>query len=338
MSGHDQEIQDLRAGVSCAVVLERRGWQLDKRDSTRHCWKYRRGAGEVLIVNHEGRGWWDPTGDGKGDVFALVQFLEPGISFGRVRRALRVLGGIAPAFPVAPAAKREKAPELPPAERWSARRPLSRGSRTWRYLTGERALEAPVLIAASRADALREGPYGSAWFAHRDGAGEVVGIEMRGPDYRGFSADGDKTLFRLPGRLPSSTTVPVTRLVVCEAPIDAMSLAGIERLRTDTLYVATAGAMGPETVAALQALLRDLAAQPDAVLVQATDADAPGERHAARLAALAAEAGVRSGRILPFGGRNDWNDVAQARRREALGQPHPVPAVATTDQQAGARA
>ncbi len=336
MSGHDGEIQALRAGVSCAVVLERRGWQLDKRDSTRHCWKYRRGAGEVLIVNHEGRGWWDPTGDCKGDVFALVQFLEPGINFGRVRQALRDLSGIAPSFPVAPAAKRDKVPELPPAQRWNACRVLSRGSRTWRYLTQERALQEPVLVAASRADALREGPYGSAWFAHRDGTGEVVGIEMRGPDFRMFSADSAKTLFRLPGRLPSST-VPTTRLVVCEAPIDAMSLAGIEWLRADTLYVATAGGIGPETVAALQALLRDLAAQPDAVLVQATDADAPGERHAAKLATLAAEAGVRSGRILPFGGRNDWNDVAQARRRAALGLPCPT-APDTSDQLAGARA
>ncbi len=95
--------------------------------------------------------------------------------------------------------------------------------------------------------------------------------------------------------------------------------------------------MGQETVAALQALLRDLAAQPDALLVQATDADAPGERHAAKLAVLAAEAGVPSGRILPFGGRNDWNDVAQARRRAALGLPCPA-APETSDQSVGARA
>ena len=336
MSGYDDEVQALRAGVSCAVVLERRGWQLDKRDSTRHCWKYRRNAGEVLIVNHEGRGWWDPTGDRKGDVFALVQFLEPGINFGRVRQALRDLSGIAPSFPVASAAKREKAPELPPAQRWSACRVLSRRSRTWRYLTQERALQEPVLSAASRWDALREGPYGSAWFAHRDGAGEVVGIEMRGPDYRGFSAGGGKTLFRLPGWLPSST-VPTTRLVVCEAPIDAMSLAGIERLRADTLYVATAGGMGPGTLTSLGQEIAALQARPGAVLVQATDADAPGERHAAKLAALAAEAGVRSGRILPFGGRNDWNDVAQARRRTALGLPCPA-APDTSDELAGARA
>ena len=337
MNGHDEEVHALRAGVSCAVVLERQGWQLDKRGSTAHCWKYRCGPGAVLIVNHEGRGWWDPTSDRKGDVFALLQALEPGLTFGQVRRALRELSGIAPSFPVAPRPKRDKMPELSPPQRWSARPLLARGSRTWRYLAGERALEDAVLAAASRADAVREGPYGSAWFAHRDGAGKVVGIEMRGPDYRGFSADGHKTLFRLQGQTPS-LPVPIARLVVCEAPIDAMSLAGIEELRADTLYVSTAGGMGPDTVGALQALLRGLAVQPGAVLVQATDADGAGERYAAKLAALAAEAGVRSGRILPFGGRKDWNDVAQARRRAALGKHPPASPDPSSGQPAEARA
>ncbi len=68
MNGQDQEVQELRAGVSCATVLEKQAWRIDKAESTRQCWKYRRGAGEVLIVNHAGRGWWDPRGDSKGDV------------------------------------------------------------------------------------------------------------------------------------------------------------------------------------------------------------------------------------------------------------------------------
>ena len=72
------------------------------------------------------------------------------------------------------------------------------------------ATAGPVVLAAIRAGVLREGPYASAWFAHRDQDGWLTGIEMRGPDYRGFSPGGDKTLFRLPGRLPSSA-VPVRR-------------------------------------------------------------------------------------------------------------------------------
>jgi hypothetical protein len=55
-----------------------------------------------------------------------------------------------------------------------------------------------ILVSARAADAVREGPRGSAWFAHRDGAGLLTGIEVRGSDYRIFSAGGDNTLFRLP--------------------------------------------------------------------------------------------------------------------------------------------
>jgi hypothetical protein len=44
------------------VLLERHSppWQLDKKESTRRCLKYR-------------RGWWDPSRTAKGDVFGLVQ-------------------------------------------------------------------------------------------------------------------------------------------------------------------------------------------------------------------------------------------------------------------------
>jgi hypothetical protein len=194
---------------------------------------------------------------------------------------------------------------------------LSRGSPAWRYLTEQRGLPETILVSARAADAVREGPRGSAWFAHRDGAGLLTGIEMRGSDYRSFSAGGDKTLFRLPGfRLPGFRMPGgpgrLTRVAVCEAAIDAMSLAAIERCRSDTLYAATAGGMGPETVVALQQLLQVLSSDPAGMLIAATDADTAGRRHASRLAALATEAAVRFAAILPPDGLNDWNDALRA--------------------------
>jgi hypothetical protein len=53
------------------VVLEQTPpcWKLDRKESTKLSLKYRRGKGEILIVSHAGRGWWDPTSDAKGDVF-----------------------------------------------------------------------------------------------------------------------------------------------------------------------------------------------------------------------------------------------------------------------------
>jgi hypothetical protein len=75
MIGHDPEINELRDKVHCGVVLERTPppWKPDRKESTKLSLKYRRGKGEILIVSHAGRGWWDPTSDAKGDVFGLVQ-------------------------------------------------------------------------------------------------------------------------------------------------------------------------------------------------------------------------------------------------------------------------
>ena len=201
MNEQDAEIERLKAEVSCAALLERLPpvWRLDRAESTRRSLKYRRGEGEIVIVNHDGRGWWDPLSDRKGDIFTLVQHLDPGLNFGEARRVLRGFVGIAPAFPEALRVRRTRASRLPVAARWERRRPLSCGSPAWRYLTEQRGLPETILVSARAADAVREGPRGSAWFAHRDGAGRLTGIEMRGSDYRNFSAGGDKTLFRLPG-------------------------------------------------------------------------------------------------------------------------------------------
>jgi hypothetical protein len=87
-------------------------------------------------------------------------------------------------------------------------------------LSEVRHLPAGVLQAGSAADILREGPYGSAWFAHHDASGSVTHVEIRGPDYRGALKDGAKILFRL-----FLATGTPARFVLAEAPIDALSNA-----------------------------------------------------------------------------------------------------------------
>jgi hypothetical protein len=62
---------------------------------------YRREEGEILIVNHDGRGWWDPQSAAKGDIFDLVQYLDPNLNFGQVRRELRRFVSVVPTFPQA---------------------------------------------------------------------------------------------------------------------------------------------------------------------------------------------------------------------------------------------
>ena len=156
------QVRGLKEKVSCVVLLERlgAGWALDKAESTRNCLKYRCDA-KVLTVNHQGRGWWDPhrawdDRQGRGDVFSLVQHLRPWLTFGQIRQVLHGLVGIRPACTLA-RRKRGKEAVVPVAERWALSRRLSKGSLVWSYLAGTRGLPENVLLAASRADAVREG-------------------------------------------------------------------------------------------------------------------------------------------------------------------------------------
>jgi hypothetical protein len=140
MSRQDPEIEELREKVHCAVVLEQTPpcWKLDRKESTKLSLKYRRGKGEIVIVSHGGRGWWDPTSDAKGDVFRLMQRLEPGLSFGHVRKRLRAFAGLPPRFPSVDRAGGRKEPDRPVAARWTERKAVWSNSPTWRYLKRQR--------------------------------------------------------------------------------------------------------------------------------------------------------------------------------------------------------
>ena len=262
--------------MHCVAVLERMscGWKLDMRQSTRRALKYRRREGEILIISHNGRGWWDPLSRAKGDVFDLVQHLDPILNFGQVRQVLLRLLGKAPSFPGVLRGEESRTIAQPIAERWRGRPRLRRGSATWRYLADQRALTAAVIEDAAGQDAIREGHRGSAWFAHRD-AGQVSHVEVRGPNYKGSLRGGRKTLFRY-----SPAHGRAHRLAIAEAPIDALSLAVLEERQLDTLYVGTGGGMGPGTIEALQAIIADLVGNPDALVVSATDANVAGDRYA----------------------------------------------------------
>ena len=197
-------------------------------------------------------------------MFGLVQRLEPGINFGHVRKRLREFAGLTPSFPIAERAGRRKASDRPVAERWADRKAVWPGSPTWRYLARKRFLPSAIIEAASAAGVLREGPAGSAWFAHFNGAGSVAHVDIRGPTYKGSLTGGAKSLFRM----PPSHNAPLPRLVLAEAAIDALSVAAIESLRADTLYAASGGGMGPGTIAALEALLTAHGDAPGRTLLQ----------------------------------------------------------------------
>jgi hypothetical protein len=107
--------------------------------------------------------------------------------------------------------------------------------------------------------------------------------------------------------------LPLPRLVLTEAAIDALSFAAIENLRGDTLYAATGGGMGPGTIAAIEALLVNIAVLPDALFYSATDANGPGDRFADRHQSLARKFGVAFARLRPPIDGGDWNEVLRGQ-------------------------
>lgn len=299
MQAHRMEKADLgelRAKVSCSAVLETAGFALDLKESTRKAMKYRREA-EIIIVIHDGQGWFNPLCDGKGDVFNLVEYLDA-VRFVEAMHKVAALIGFLPSEPVWEREFRAHEPDQSIPERWRARRKPWKGSATWCYLSDERCLPERIIRVAISANVLREGPYGSMWAAHTDIDRAITGWEERGPDWRGFASGGAKLLFRL-GR-PDAL-----RLCVTEASIDAMSLAAIEELRSDTLYLSTGGGWSPATLEAIRLLV----SRPGAHLVAATDANEQGDIYAARLASLAADAGCRAERLRPES--DDWNAILQ---------------------------
>ncbi|GEO86857.1 MULTISPECIES: DUF3991 and toprim domain-containing protein [Alphaproteobacteria] len=295
-----EELEALRAKVSCEVVLEQAGYKLDAKESTRRAIKYRR-DGDIVIVTHGGRGWFDPLSDGKGDVFGLAMFLDK-VTFPVAAEEVATLVGLRLSRPEW-TSPRSSAPARDIAERWRSQRTPSPASDTWRYLCWERSIPPAILRLAIREGLLREGPFGSMWAAHVDSNGRVVGWEERGPEWRGFSTGGSKVLFRLgPG--------DANRLCVTEAAIDAMSLAALEGPREKTLYLSTGGGWSPATDTVLAAL----AARSVMNLVAATDANSQGDVYAERLRVIAERACCDWQRLRPPA--EDWNDVLQIRERK----------------------
>src|SRR5271165_1118125 len=321
MKDPQREVEELRAGVNCATVLEKATppWLLDRKESSKRCLKYRRGAGEIVIVTHGGAGWWDPNSDAKGDVFRLVQHLEPSLNFGEVRKVLRPLAGVRPDFTPDERARDRRDPLIPIAQRWARRPRLRRCSDAWRYLAG-RGLTEEVLTAAALSDIVRDGPHGSAWFPHRDAAGLVVHVDVRGPTYKGSLTGGSKALFIFHLGKPLRRS----RLVLAEAPIDALSRAAIERLRGDTIAREKLIALGVpaseiafmqdhKRSAAKQRLFNDMNAGKKRILIGSSETMGTGVNAHRRLVALhhldvpwlPSQVAQREGRIERQGNQND---------------------------------
>ncbi|MGO4339373.1 DUF3991 domain-containing protein [Labrys sp. KB_33_2] len=303
MTGFDREL--LKAKVLCSVLLETRGWKIDLRESTSKAAKYRRSEGEIIIVIHQGRGWFDPLSDAKGDVFSLARHLGAA-DFAAAIQCVSELVGFVPRAPLWQRRSRHASP-VDVCSRWSVRRLPVPGSPAWTYLTEVRAIPDQIVDMAVSTGKLREGTRGTIWAAHTDPSGDLVGWEERGPQWRGFATQGAKALFLL-GQENSR------RVCITEAAIDAMSLAALENYRTDSVYASTGGGWAPAT----EQYVRALASRRGAQIVAGCDANDQGDIYAARLRDIALAQGAGFVRLWP--GAVDWNDEI-VQQREAGRRP-----------------
>jgi len=286
------EVEALRARGGCAALLESQGFTIDRKQSTRRAVKFRRND-EIIIVIHDDRGWFDARSDAKGDVFALSSHLT-GQRFAASLALVADLVGCTPVGDTwnAPAPVSRLSTVV---DRWDNRRRPRLASQTMGYLVETRAIPSLIVSVAAAQGILREGPFGSVWAKHGNEAGTVIGWEERGPDWRGFSSGGSKELFRFgPALAP--------RICITEAAIDAMSLAALEHLRSDTLYVSTGGGWAPRTHTAL----RRYCESSEVRLVAATDANVQGEVYADRIRQIADAGGCDFSRLRPEA--EDWNE------------------------------
>src|ERR1700733_11330528 len=82
----------------------------------------------------------------KGDVFGLVQRLEPGLTFGHARKRLREFAGLSPSFPPADRAGRRRGLDTPVAERWAERKAVRPNSPTGAISPASRGSQGAVLL------------------------------------------------------------------------------------------------------------------------------------------------------------------------------------------------
>ena len=241
-----------------------------------------------------------PCRPAKGDVFSLAEHLGAGGFVEACGRVADVVGFV-PSASAWQRPARPKAALASIAERWGHRFKPRPGSPAWRYLTRERGLPADIVKQAVACDRLREGP--------KAACGQRIAIPLeRSRGGRNVDRNGAASPRTAPKELFRFGPAGSERICITEAAIDAMSLAAIEGLRPDTLYVSTGGGWSPATDEAI----RDLAKRANAWLVAATDNNRQGDVYADRVRAIAAEASARYARLRPRA--DDWNEDLKARR------------------------
>ena len=165
---------------------------------------------------------------------------------------------------------------------------------------------------------------------------EIVGYAKKNYKFSGFSEGGEKLLWK------SNQFPEDTRLVVCEAAIDALSVATMlaenpkhKESFFHTRFISIDGGMSPEAEKVLRA---EVAALPEKAIVEAAfDNDKQGEKYTEKLQAICKEC-KRKMTVARPKQKKDWNEVLQSYRerqgQKAAAAAEPVPGEKTASKKA----
>lgn len=281
------------------AVLDMLGFEPDPQNPKQ--WLHGSKGDRTHRINVEGAKWFDLIAQkGRGGAIDLVQHVLGTDFKGSLAWLADRFGGGAAAADLTAKLERqaratvaeavqERPPFTPPEpapENWQAVRA---------YLTDKRAIPGHIADELHRRGDLYADDRKNAVFVCRDEAGAITGAEKKSIRFAGMAAGSKKNLggFRL-GRV-----LTAARVYLVESAIDAVSLWLLRRAKGEKGFAVVSTAGTRTTVPAF------LAERDPATLINAFDADAPGDRAAGRM-------GLAE-RTKPT--QKDWNDDLKAEAK-----------------------
>jgi hypothetical protein len=309
MSDYDDdiELERFKREIPLAEYASSRGYQLDRRESSRSYVVMRKDEDKVVIKRGQQKDFWvyyNPHDDQ--DHGTIVDFVKrrTRLTLGAIRKELRPWLGedrrryIPRIFTPAAAPEHDRAAVAREYDQ-------ARETRGCSYLQG-RGLR-PETLSDERFRAMwREEADGKVIFPHRDREG-LSGFERKGPRFTGFASGGQKSLWH------SHCRAGDTRLVLVESAIDALSYHQLNP-RPDTRYMSIGGAISPHQRELLEQAIAKMPA--GATVVLAFDNDKAGQDLCTSVQQLAGSR-CKVVREVPVHGK-DWNELLKVKERDYI--------------------
>lgn len=317
------EMKRMKAELSIVDLALAAGWTIDRLESSQNH-VVLRCAGEKINVSpgrqHGIREVFScrDSRQASGTVIDFACWINNTRNIGEGRAYLRPFLSAPPTRTrTAQDFKKEKTPAEDFTATWASFKPYANSG----YLEG-RGLTQETIAAFRDNIRIDNSGYGNVCLCHRSRADveKITGWEIRNrrrngaPDFRGFTKNGNRTLF-----LGPAVTEEIEKIVITESAIDAMSYFQIdeEENKNRTLYASLAGNPAREQIA--QIIELGLSLRQVNEIIIGTDADAPGDTMAALLMSalppgIATRVRPRFSESEQRAGKKDWNDLVRLGR------------------------